>query len=131
VCHFIHDRRQLAGNRLSLLVAKGSTPTKPKKELDQMYTTVLTHSLAVKLEQEEVARVQALFRRIVGCIVVLSDAMTHADLAIILREPKSDIISTLHSLHSVLDVPQEETRPICLLYLSFRDFLLNPARCLN
>ena len=57
--------------------------------------------------------------------------MTHANLATILGEPKSDIISTLHSLHSVLDVPEEETRPICLLHPSFRDFLLNPARCLN
>jgi hypothetical protein len=131
MCRFIHDGGQLAGDRLSLLVAEGSAPTKPEKELDQMYTTILTHSLAVKLEQEEVARVQASFRRIVGCIVVLSDAMTYTDLATILGEPKSDIISTLHSLHSVLDVPQEETRPIRLLYPSFRDFLLNPARCLN
>ena len=131
VCRFIHDGGQLASDRLSLLVAAGSAPTKPEKELDQIYTTVLTHSLAVKLEQEEVARVQASFRRIVGCIVVLSDAMTHASLATILGEPKSDIISTLHSLHSVLDVPEEETRPIRLLHPTFRDFLLNPARCLN
>ncbi|KAL5327994.1 hypothetical protein ACEPPN_005700 [Leptodophora sp. 'Broadleaf-Isolate-01'] len=131
VCRFIHDGRQLASDRLSLLVAAGSAPTNPEKELDQMYTTVLTHSLAVKLEQEEVARVQASFRRIVGCIVVLSEAMTHASLATILGEPKSDIISTLHSLHSVLDVPEEKTRPIRLLHPSFRDFLLNPARCLN
>ncbi|KAH8598490.1 WD40-repeat-containing domain protein [Bisporella sp. PMI_857] len=130
VCRFIHDGGQLASDRLSLLVAAGSAPTKPEKELDQMYTTVLTHSLAVKLEQEEVARVQASFRRIVGCIVVLSDAMTHTSLATLLGEPKSDIISTLHSLHSVLDIP-EETRPIRLLHPSFRDFLLNPARCLN
>ena len=57
VCRFIHKGGQLASDRLSLLVAAGSAPTKPEKELDQMYTTILTHSLAVKLEQEEVARV--------------------------------------------------------------------------
>jgi WD40 repeat protein len=129
VWRFIHDGGQLAGERL--LVAAGSAPTKPEKELDQMYTIVLEHSLAAKLEQDEVARVQVSFRRIVGCIVVLFDAMPLADLATILGEPKSDIISTLHSLHSVLDVPEEETRPIRLLHPSFRDFLLNPARCLN
>jgi hypothetical protein len=63
--------------------------------------------------------VQALFRSIVGCIVVLSDAITHANLATILGEPKSDIILTLHSLYLILDIPEEETKPIRLLHPSF------------
>lgn len=131
VCRFIEAGGQVAGSRLSLLVAAGSTPTKPEKELDAMYTTVLTQPLPMQLEPDEVARVQALFRRIVGSIVVLSDVMTPANLAVMLEEPKDNILSTLHRLHSVLDVPEEGTRPIRLLHPSFRDFLLDPARCLT
>ncbi|RYP66844.1 hypothetical protein DL770_008725 [Monosporascus sp. CRB-9-2] len=69
VCRFMHEGRQLANERLSLLVVAKKTPTKPEKELDKMYTTVLEHSLAVGLEPAEAARVQALFRRVVGSIV--------------------------------------------------------------
>ncbi|RYO88741.1 hypothetical protein DL764_008694 [Monosporascus ibericus] len=131
VCRFMQEGGQLANERLSLLIAVESALTKPEKELDTMYTTVLTHSLAVGLEPAEAARVQALFRRVVGSIVVLSDAMTCADLSTMLEEPRDVITKTLHCLHSVLDVPEEETRPIRLLHPSFRDFLLDPQRCQN
>jgi hypothetical protein len=131
VCRFIHQGGQLANDRLSLLVAAGSAPTRPEKELDQMYTTVLAYSLTMQLDPEEANKLHALFRHIVGSIVVLSDAMTAADLAAILELPKEVVISTLHCLHSVLDVPEDETRPIRLLHPSFRDFLLDPARCLT
>lgn len=74
---------------------------------------------------------QELFRLVVGSIVVLYDSMTLADLATILKEPKTIIRSTLHSLHSLLDVPEEETGAIRVLYPSFGDFILNPETCKN
>ncbi|QKX60474.1 uncharacterized protein TRUGW13939_07619 [Talaromyces rugulosus] len=128
VCRFIEEGGQLAGERLSLVIAAGSTPSKPEKELDQIYTTVLIHSLPMQLEPEEVAEMQALFRRIVGSIIVLSEAMTPTDLAAMLGERKDVILSTIHGLHSLLDVPGE-TKPIRLLHPSLRDFLLDPVRC--
>ncbi|RYP37567.1 hypothetical protein DL767_002875 [Monosporascus sp. MG133] len=69
VCRFMHEGGQLANERLSLVTVAESALTKPEKELDKMYTTVLAHSLAVGLEPAEAARVQALFRRVVGSIV--------------------------------------------------------------
>ena len=131
VCRFIHDGGQLANERLSLLIKAGSSPVKPEKELDQMYTTVLTYSLKAQLDLDETTRVQELFHRIVGSIVVLFDAMSPANLAMILTEPKEKINAMLNCLHSVLDVPEQENRLIRLLHPSFRDFLLDPARCLN
>ncbi|ORY60787.1 uncharacterized protein BCR38DRAFT_476669 [Pseudomassariella vexata] len=131
VCRFIHEGGQLADERLALLVASGSAPTKPEKELDMMYTTILTYSFPVQLEPEEVAKLRDLFSLVVGSIVVLSDVMTPLDLVTILDKPKHDIFRMLHCLHSVLNVPEDETKPIRLLHPSFRDFLLDPARCLN
>jgi hypothetical protein len=36
---------------------------------------------------------------------------------------------TLDSLHAVLDVPEDPGKPIQMLHLSFRDFLVDSARC--
>ncbi|RJE17775.1 NACHT domain protein, partial [Aspergillus sclerotialis] len=130
VCRFIEEGGQLAGERLSVVVAARGTPSKPEKELDQMYTTVLIHSLPTQLETEELTKVQALFRLIVGSIVVLSEAMRPPDLAVVVEEPTDVVLSTLHRLHSLLDV-RGENRPIRLLHPSLRDFLLDPARCQN
>ncbi|KAN0076415.1 WD40-repeat-containing domain protein, partial [Elaphomyces granulatus] len=131
VCRFIHDGGQLANERLSLLIKAGSSPVKPEKELDQMYTTVLTYSLKAQLDLDETTRVQELFHRIVGSIVVLFDGMSPVNLAMILTEPKEKINAMLNCLHSVLDVPEQENKLIRLLHPSFREFLLDPARCLN
>ena len=133
VCRFIHEGRQLASERLSLLVAAGNAMSKPERQLDQIYTTVLAHSLINEHDPESAASIQALFRRIVGSIIVLSDTITPGDLSILLDEPSHHIRSTLHCLHSVLDVPeeQEEAKSIRLLHPSFRDFLLDPDRCIE
>jgi WD40 repeat protein len=131
VCRFIHDGRQLAADRLFKLIAAGSSPVKPEKELDQIYMTVLTYSLWGQFDANETVRARPLFCHIVGSIVVLFDAMPLDSLAKLLNEPREKIISTLDSLHSVLDVPEDDNRPVRLLHRSFHDFLLDPGRCSN
>ncbi|KAJ5945856.1 hypothetical protein N7454_002695 [Penicillium verhagenii] len=129
VCRFIEDGgRFAAADRLSIVITTGSTKSQPLKELDEMYTTVLMHSLGMQLETDELKKFQASFGLIVGSVVVLSEAMTPPDLATMLEEPMNAILSTMHGLHSLLDVPGD-TRPIRLLHPSFRDFLLDPASC--
>lgn len=41
---------------------------------------------------------------------------------------EGDINQTLDNLHSILDVLKDQTRPLYLYYLSFRDFLLDQKR---
>jgi len=43
----------------------------------------------------------------------------------LLGESKETIASPLGSLYLLLDIPEEEERLIRLLYLSFREFLLD------
>lgn len=45
VCRFIDEGGQLASERLALVITTGSTPEKPEKELDKMYTTIMVHLL--------------------------------------------------------------------------------------
>jgi hypothetical protein len=58
----------------------------------------------------------------------MSDLMTYADLANTLNEPIDAINRVFYHLHSVLDIPNEDSRPIRLLRLSFRDFILDSNR---
>jgi hypothetical protein len=106
VCRFIRGGGQLAGERLFLLIAAGSSPVKSEKELDQMYITVLPYSLRGEFDLDENMRMRDLFCRIIGSVVVLFDEMSPAGLAMILEEPKEKMISMLNCLHSVLDVPE-------------------------
>ncbi|KAI1158193.1 putative WD-repeat protein [Nemania serpens] len=131
VCRFIHNGGQFAKERLSYLINIANQPSKPEKELYKMYTAVLEHSFALYHQPEEAAKVYALFNRVVGSIVVLSDTVTSAGLSVILAEPKDNILSMLHCLYSVLDVPEEADRRIRLVHPSFRDFLLDPKSSSN
>lgn len=53
VCRFIRDGGQLANECLSLLLDARSSPIALEKELDQMYTTVLSYSLPRKFDDNE------------------------------------------------------------------------------
>jgi hypothetical protein len=93
--------------------------------------TVLQYSLTAELDPEEMVRIQELFRRVMGTIVVLFDALSPTSLAMLLDQSKETITSPLGRLHSLLDVPEEEGRLIRLLHPSFREFLLDLQRCSN
>lgn len=63
--------------------------------------------------------------------MVLFDAFTLSDLAAIIDEPRSMVISLLNNLGSVLQIPADGGKQINILHPSFRDFLLDPERCSN
>lgn len=130
-CRFIQDGEELAGERLALLISKDAPSANSEEELDRMYTTVLTHSFKIsgKLDSEEMARRKFLFHRIIGSIVVVYDALSISQLADILQEPRAEISKTLHQLHSIIDVPEQEDGVIRILHPSFRDYIVNAKRC--
>lgn len=130
-CRFIQDGEELAGERFALLISKDVPSANSEEELDRMYTTVLTHSFKMtgKLDSEEMARRKFLFHRVLGSIVVVYDAISISQLAEILQEPRAEISKTLHQLHSIIDVPEQEDGVIRLLHPSFRDYIVNSKRC--
>lgn len=60
--------------------------------------------------------------------IALTVAREYSDL---LNQSKETIALPLGSLHSLLDVPEEEDKLIRLLHPSFREFLLDAQRCTN
>jgi hypothetical protein len=60
---------------------------------------------------------------------MLFDPLSAVALGQLLSVPKAKIDQILKGLHSVLSVPEDDTSPVQLLHLSFRDFLLDQQRC--
>lgn len=87
--------------------------------LDGIYTQVLGR---LKLRGEASSR----FRDIVGSVVLLSDSLDSKSLSSLIQVDKRSVDACLDPLHSVLDIANQSA-PIKLLHLSFRDFLLSEA----
>ncbi len=128
---FIHEDGRLAGSRLTRLLQHDNTALPPEKKLDEIYTTVLTHSVRAEHSQEETEELRKRFRDIVGSIILQFDTLPAFGLAELLQIPKEEIDQTLTHLHSVLDIPERQHGRIRLLHPSFRDFLLDGRRCLH
>jgi hypothetical protein len=69
------------------------------------------------------------FKQTVGSIIALFDTLSTTALTELLGLSPAEIKETLEHLYSILNIPEEEISPIQLLRLSFRDFVLDKARC--
>ncbi|KAL2199446.1 hypothetical protein P885DRAFT_75862 [Corynascus similis CBS 632.67] len=127
VCRFVRDGGPLAGERLAYLMSTERLPARAGATLDQMYLTVLEYTLTTELDPEEMARLQELFQRVIGTVVVLFDSLSPTNLALMLDLSKETIAVPLSRLHSLLDIPEED-KLLQFLHPSFREFLLDAQR---
>ncbi|KAJ5141799.1 NACHT and WD40 domain protein [Penicillium atrosanguineum] len=66
------------------------------------------------------------FREVVGTIVMLESPLSMTSLSRLIGISERMIDLRLNSLHSVIRIPEDKTKPMRPFHLSFRDFLLNP-----
>jgi len=130
IYRFIQDDNYTPEDQLSVILEDHDTPSQsPTKHLDDMYTKLLQHSVVgnqiVRVDDHLAVR----FRKIVGSIIIMFDIMAAKEIAELLHLPT--ISTTLASLRSVLSVPENEGHPVRIFHPSFRDFLLDPQRCLD
>ena len=126
-CRFIGDRRYGSPKSQLAEVLRVQTKSQTSK-MDATYLPVLNGLLA-GIPEDEWSETLRPFRGIVGSIIILQSPLPVAALAQILPAyPKDAIEDRLDLLHSVLDIPPSEDRPVRLLHLSFRDFLLDPRK---
>ncbi len=128
-CRFISDEKFSPEEQLDLILQGGAD--EQSFELDMMYKQVLQQSFHEKYLTRKRDELSGQFKQVVGSIVVLLDPLSAVSLSNLLSVAKHKIDNTLRSLHSVLDVPQDEVSPIRLLHLSFHDFLVDKERCTN
>jgi hypothetical protein len=133
-CRFIREGKRFAAKRLDTILkgkASGSAVTAPEKHLDEIYTTVLEHSITPEYTDEEKEELYWMLRQILGSTAALFSPLSAYTLSRLLPVTEDDIDQTLEDLHSVLDVPKDQNRPLRLHHPSFRDFLFNNNRCKN
>ena len=128
-CRFISEGNQFATKRLGAIIDGGSSVvTAPEKHLNEIYITVLKHSISSNYTDEERDDQCRMLRYVLGSVVVLFSPLTAGSLGRLL-DVKQDVNQTLNDLHAILDIPQNQTNPLRLHHPSFRDFLLDKGRC--
>jgi hypothetical protein len=129
-CRFIREGKGFACERLdTILEGSSSTITAPDKHLDEIYLTVLKHSISSEYSDKEIEEICNMLKHTLGSIVVLLSPLSASSLSRLLHLPKENINRTFEDLHAILDIPNDPTRQLRLHHPSFRDFLLNKDRC--
>ncbi|OCK75173.1 hypothetical protein K432DRAFT_274329, partial [Lepidopterella palustris CBS 459.81] len=126
-CRFLSKSKH-PKSRLSEMLEVNSASHSSTKELDKMYMLILKN-LIIEGHDEDNEDTVKLFKHIVGSIIILFDTLSTVTLTKLLAVASTEMNETLEPLRSVLNVAEEETSPIQLFHLSFREFLLNPQRC--
>jgi hypothetical protein len=112
-----------------ILENSDSTITAPEKHLNEIYISVLKHSISAEYTNEEREDQYRMLRHILGGIVILFSPLSTNSLETLLYVKIEEINQTLEDLYAILDIPKDRTSPLRLHHPSFRDFLLNIERC--
>ncbi|KAF2464362.1 putative WD-repeat protein [Lindgomyces ingoldianus] len=129
-CRFICEGKRFAVKRLDTLIHSSSkASTAPEKHLNVIYITVLKQSIHSSFTDEEREDQYRTLKRTLGSVVVLFTPLSVTSLSRLLDIPKQDVYQTLEDLRAILDIPEDQSRPLRLHHPSFRDFLLNKERC--
>ena len=128
-CRFIRDGRDFAERRLFLMLQSGASVTAPERHLNEIYTTVLKSSISPSLDNFERQDILVRFRKVLGSMVILFSPLSARSISRLLYVAEEWINRTLNHLHAILDIPEDQTRPLRLHHPSFRDFLLDKDRC--
>jgi hypothetical protein len=129
--NFIQDRdySSPADQLTSLLVnapALAHSWASPYRRLDKLYTQVLNHAFP-----RITPALADWLKKVLGSIILLRDPLPSCGLEHLLNLRPTTVRQTLHHLHSVVMVPENDSRGIRLLHPSFFDFMTDPTRCRN
>jgi hypothetical protein len=129
-CRFIREGKRFALKRLdTVLKGSSSAVIAPEKHLNEIYIAVLKHSISSDYTDEEKEELCDMLKHTLGSVVVLLSPLSAFSLSRLLHLQKEDVDRTLEDLYAILDIPEDQTRPLRLHHPSFRDFLLNEDRC--
>ncbi|THC87732.1 hypothetical protein EYZ11_012821 [Aspergillus tanneri] len=121
VCRIFEDPQWDPLDSLNEILTRRNEESK----LDKTYLPVLNRLFNNHSEKRKKQLVQE-FREIVGTIVMLESPLSILSLSKLTGLSERLVAIRLNSLHSVIRVPEENTLPVRLFHLSFRDFCLDP-----
>ena len=105
-----------------------NTAHEGKSGIDLLYSQVLEQAVAdVGIDDEDDEEIHRHFKAVVGTVLLVFNPLSMKALSDLLRV--SSITTTLHSLHSLLLIPDGPEDPVCIFHKSFPDFLTDHKRC--
>ena len=128
VIKFVASRHYFPTERLNLITSlPQSTIHEGRSEIDPLYAQVLEQAFAGVDPNEQL--LYSHFKTVLGAVVLAFNPLSVRGLSDLLGMP--NIYTTLHSLHSLLLVPDPGRRedPIRIFHKSFPDFLTDSERC--
>ena len=129
-CRFIREGGRFARKRLDTILKGSSSAIRGLEEhLNEIYLTVLKHSIPSNYSEEEKEEACNILKHTLGSIVVLLLPLSTSSLSRLLQLPKEEVDQTFEDLYAILDIPKDLTYPLRLHHPSFRDFLLSKDRC--
>jgi hypothetical protein len=129
-CKFVEEYMDLAEERLyDLMNCSTDILPEPQRQLDRIYTTVLSASVPKNCSQPEQQRIYNNLRLSLGAITTLFSTLSAGALSQMLDVSTKDLLRIFSRLHSILDVSEDSARPLRLHHDSFRDFLSDNTRC--
>ncbi|KAL4930003.1 WD40 repeat-like protein [Aspergillus undulatus] len=120
ICRMLQDDQWHPEDSLKDILSQQSNGS----QLDQTYLPVLNR-LPVSQNNKKTRQLTEEYRILLGTVLVLQTPLSLAPLSELTGVPETSIHQRLNSLHSVLSVAEDETEPVRLFHLSFRDFLLD------
>ena len=95
-------------------------------QLDHTYLPVLDRLFRGQTDKKKRDQLVHEFQQIVGALVMLESPLSVVSLAKLINLPERRVQLRLNLLRSVLNLPDNNTLPVRILHLSFRDFLVDP-----
>ena len=130
ICRFIGERAHPPPRkRLEMILQNNSSSISALKNLDQLYIQILQEAVPMTDSAQDKAEFCSYFKVFIGAILGLFSSLSVTSLAALLSADLDDIHLTLDSLGAILNIPQKNNATVSLLHPSFRDFLLDKARC--
>ena len=126
LARFIGSEHHEPDERLQLIISQpDSTIHKGGAGINPLYTQVLEHAFSGIKE----TTVFTNLRRVLGAVVLAFNPLSREQIAKVLGISARLIATTLRHLHSVLLVPNEDSKEIRIFHKSFPDFLQDCNRC--
>ena len=123
---FIESEHHDPNERLQLIVTQpDSTVHEGGAGIDPLYAHILEHAFSGIKE----TTVFTNLRRVLGTVILAFNPLSRKQIAQILGVSARIITTTLRHLHSVLLVPNEDSKEIRVFHKSFPDFLQDRDRC--
>ncbi|KAL4985441.1 NACHT and WD40 domain protein [Aspergillus falconensis] len=122
ICRFVGDQDFLPDQRLAAFLQDEAAAS--SSDLERTYIPVLNQINASKSKSDSEQLLKE-FQDIVGAIVLLATPLSVFALAELTGISTGIITNRLNRFHSVLSIPSESDKPVRILHLSFRDFLVN------